>query len=505
MDDYIHDDSINQIDRIEFDVLPNSKIKSMSALGEGPGIEIPDLYDSNEPKKGGLIDSRLGTGSNDLLCATCSLNTTYCIGHFGHIDLAEVVFHIGYLPFVTKILSCICPRCSKLLIYKNEDEMIDLVKMRSGKERMSYIRQISKNITYCQNPNMGCGAQIPKIKTEIKKSSSAINIIAEIEHDGKDEGEGKKKARYILTPEIVYDILKNISDEDCRILGMNPERSRPEDMVHKVFPVPPVQMRPSARGDFMGGTSMEDDLTHKLADIVKANLRIIKNKENQNENNSKYNPDHAHLLQYHCATYIENDSISLLKAEQKGKPFKSLASRLKGKSGRVRGNLMGKRGDHSGRTVITSDPTIGNNYLGVPVKIAMNLTFPEVVTPNNIEKINQLVRNGRDVYPGANFVFPVSKLTPGKRLSPIDLRYRKEGTELHYGDVVERHLVDEDIVLLNRQPTLHKQSMMGHRIKVINNPHLLTLRLSVSSCTPYNADFDGDFILFPTASCLLCY
>jgi len=496
-DDYVHDDSISQIERIDFDILGNTEIKNMSALGEGPGIEIPDLYDSSEPKKGGLIDPRLGTGSHETLCANCGLNTTYCPGHFGHIDLAAPVFHIGFLPYIVNILKCICPRCSKLLIYKNEDDYIDLIKMRTGKERMTYIRNASKNVAYCQNVNFGCGVPIPKIRSDIKKSSSAINIIAEIEHESKEEGEGKKKTKYILTPDVVYEILKNISDDDCKILGMDPTRSRPEDMVHKTFPVPPVPMRPSARGDFAGGTSMEDDLTHKLADIVKANLRIIKNKENENNknnNNSKFNPDHAHLLQYHVATYIENDSVSLLKSEQKGKPFKSLASRLKGKSGRVRGNLMGKRGDHTSRTVITSDPTIGNNMLGVPIKIAMNLTFPEVVTPNNIDRLNKLVRNGRDQYPGANCVFPVSKMGigSGKRVFHIDLRYRKEATELHYGDVVERHLVDGDIVLFNRQPTLHKQSMMGHTIKVIDDPELMTFRLSVSATKPYNADFDGD-------------
>ena len=170
-------------------------------------------------------------------------------------------------------------------------------------------------------------------------------------------------------------------------------------------------------------------------------------------------------------------------------------------------NRLKKRGDFTARTVITSDPTIGNNQLGVPIKIAMNLTFPEVVSPYNIDHLNRLVKNGRDIYPGANFVFPVSRTSPGKRLFPIDLRYRKEGTELRYGDVVERHLVDGDIVLLNRQPTLHKQSMMGHRIKVIDNHELMTYRLSVAITTPYNADFDGDnkFILSPTVSCLISY
>ena len=136
-----------------------------------------------------------------------------------------------------------------------------------------------------------------------------------------------------------------------------------------------------------------------------------------------------------------------------------------------------KRVDHSGRSVITSDPTIEMNQLGIPVKIAMNLTFPEVVTPNNIKFLSKLVKNGRDQYPGANFVFPASVLEKGQRILPIDLRFRKEKIELRYGDIVERHLLDGDIVLLNRQPTLHKQSMMGHHVKVINDPLLNTFRL----------------------------
>ncbi|NBX75000.1 MAG: hypothetical protein EBQ92_00390, partial [Proteobacteria bacterium] len=334
-ENYIHDGSLSQIKSIDFDTMSNPEIKRRSVLGPGPGTEFPDLWGGvGEPKRGGLIDPRMGTGSRDVNCATCGLNNSACDGHFGHIDLAETVFHIGYLPFVHKILTCICPRCSKLLVHKNESEISDLLKTRVGKERMAHIRSTSKNITHCQGVKYGCGAAIPKIKIERKKSSDAINIIAETELDNKDENEKVKKLRHILTPEIVYDILKNISDEDCRILGMDPSRTRPEDFLHKVFPVPPVQMRPSAKGDFMGGTSMEDDLTHKLADIVKANTRIIKNKENQTENNSKYNADHAHLLQYHVYTYIDNDSAAVLKSEQKGKPFKSLGSRLKGKTGR---------------------------------------------------------------------------------------------------------------------------------------------------------------------------
>lgn len=144
-----------------------------------------------------------------------------------------------------------------------------------------------------------------------------------------------------------------------------------------------------------------------------------------------------------------------------------------------------KRTDYSARTVITSDPTININQLRVPIKIAMTLTIPEVVTPQNIERLSELVKNGRDKYPGANFVFPTSNIEAGKRVLPIDLRYRKEKVDLRYGDVVERHIINDDPVLLNRQPTLHKLSMMCHKIVVVENEALQTFGLSVAVCTPY--------------------
>ena len=147
---------------------------------------------------------------------------------------------------------------------------------------------------------------------------------------------------------------------------------------------------------------------------------------------------------------------------------------------------MGKRVNYSSRTVITSDPTIDINQLRVPKQIAMNLTFPEVVTPHNIERLQKLVNNGRNIYPGANFVFQNSNAESRKMVLPIDLRFNK--VVINFGDVVERHLVDDDFVLLNRQPTLHKLSMMAHKIKVINNDGLSTFGLSPAVTTPYNAD-----------------
>lgn len=335
---YSYEDRVKQIDRVEFGILGNSEVKRITALGKDtPGIEVPDLYDNLEPKVGGLIDPKMGVTDDNIDCLTCGLNNTYCVGHFGHIDLAEPVFHMGYLPFVKKILGCICLTCSKLLIYRNERDIEDMLKTKSGKSRLNEVRNIVKNLTYCQKENYGCGAPVAKIKEEKNKSTGAISLYAETNLENLMTEEGapqfeKKKNRLLLTPSMVYDILKNISDTDCRILGMDPTSSRPEMMVYKVFPVPPVAIRPSGRADYMASITMEDDLTLKLADIIKANSRIRKEKENEAKWDvvSKYTNDHIHLLQYHVATYFDNETLSIPKSEQKGKQIKSIGSRLKG-------------------------------------------------------------------------------------------------------------------------------------------------------------------------------
>ena len=493
---YTYDTKVKPIDRIEFAVLSNKEVGRISAIDDPIGINIPDLYDNMEPKRGGLVDPHMGPGRSPADCATCGLDSNFCVGHFGHIELSEPVFNFGYIQYVKKILSCICLKCQKLLIYKNENEIIEMLKYKSKKARFAEIRSLVKNVSYCQKKNYGCGTPVSKIKLEIKKKTASINIITEtVLKDvqlSSDKYSGKGKIRQILTPNDCYNILKNISDRDCEIMGMDPKKTRPEMMILKIMPVPPVQVRPSAKVDFLASSTKEDDLTHKLADIIKSNVRNRKYKESTDGLGGKYTHDHTHLIQYHVATYFDNESVSLPRSEKINKATRSLNARLKGKEGRIRGNLMGKRVDFSARTVITPDPGLDINQLGVPISIAKVLTFPEVVTPENIDKLQKLVKNGRDVYPGANYVFPVSDLASGRTMFPYDLRYRTEKVTLRYGDIVERHLVDDDYVLLNRQPTLHKLSMMGHRIKVINDNKLSTIRLPPYVTAPYNADFDGD-------------
>jgi DNA-directed RNA polymerase II subunit RPB1 len=227
----------------------------------------------------------------------------------------------------------------------------------------------------------------------------------------------------------------------------------------------------------------EDDLTHKLSDIIKANIQLKRHEADGAP--AHIIAEFEQLLQYHVATMMNNEISGIPQAMQKsGRPIKSIRARLKGKEGRLRGNLMGKRVDFSARTVITGDPNLSIDQVGVPRSIARNLTFPETVTPYNIEKLQQMIRNGPNEHPGAKYVIRDN----GER---IDLRYSKRGGDIHlqYGYKVERHLLDDDLVIFNRQPSLHKMSMMGHRVKIM--PYS-TFRLNLSVTSPYNADFDGD-------------
>jgi DNA-directed RNA polymerase II subunit RPB1 len=260
------------------------------------------------------------------------------------MDLAEPVFHMGFYDYVISLLRCVCIKCSKLLVYKNEEEIIEILKTKTGKNRLNEIKNIVKNVTYCQKSHYGCGAPIPKIKAEKKKTTVEINIVAEYTViNPTEDNPDKKPIKEVLNPSLVFNILKNISDKDCMIMGIDPKKNRPEDLIHTVFPVPPVQVRPSVRGDFSASTTREDHLTIKLSDILKANIRIIKHKENMNENTIKYFPDHISYLQYHVATYYDNESLKLPESQQKGIITKSLVSRLKGKEGRIRHNLMGNQ------------------------------------------------------------------------------------------------------------------------------------------------------------------
>ncbi|KTF81677.1 hypothetical protein cypCar_00017832 [Cyprinus carpio] len=469
-------------------------MKRMSVT-EG-GIKYPETTEGGRPKLGGLMDPRQGVIERSGRCQTCAGNMTECPGHFGHIELAKPVFHVGFITKIMKVLRCVCFFCSKLLVDANNPKIKDILTKSKGqpRKRLTHVYDLCKGKNICEGGEEmdnkfgveqqeteedltkekghgGCGRYQPRIRR------SGLELYAEWKHVNEDSQEKK----ILLSPERVHEIFKRISDEEDMILGMDPKYSRPEWMIVTVLPVPPLAVRPAVV--MQGSARNQDDLTHKLADIVKINNQLKRNE--QSGAAAHVIAEDVKLLQFHVATMVDNELPGLPRAMQKsGRPLKSIKQRLKGKEGRVRGNLMGKRVDFSARTVITPDPNLQIDQVGVPRSIAANMTFPEIVTPFNIDRLQELVRRGNSQYPGAKYIIRDN----GDR---IDLRFHPKPSDLHLqiGYKVERHMCDGDIIVFNRQPTLHKMSMMGHRVRILP---WSTFRLNLSVTTPYNADFDGD-------------
>jgi DNA-directed RNA polymerase II subunit RPB1 len=280
-----------------------------------------------------------------------------------------------------------------------------------------------------------------------------------------------------IQSEMVLRCFQRMTDNTVKILGFDPKFSHPAWMVCTVLAVPPLTVRPSVVMD--DNQKMEDDLTHKLIDVLRHN-QSLRDRMDKGET-SEVIDRHTALLQYDVATYVDNDIKGMAPAAQRsGRPLRTLKARFGAKTGRVRGNLMGKRVDFSARSVITPDANIELDELGVPLEIATNLTFPEIVSVYNRDRLMGYIRNGPDKHPGAKTVF----LKQDNRV--VNLRFVSPDTiDLREGDIVHRHLIDGDAVLFNRQPSLHKASMMSHRVRVL--PYS-TFRLNVSATRPYNAD-----------------
>src|SRR5438876_1196066 len=270
---------------------------------------------------------------------------------------------------------------------------------------------------------------------------------------------------------------------------MNPEVARPEWMVLTALLVPPVTVRPSITLE--SGDRSEDDLTHKLVDVLRINQRLRENRDAGAP--QLIVEDLWELLQYHVTTYFDNQTSGIPPARHRsGRPLKTLVQRLKGKEGRFRSNLSGKRVNFSARTVISPDPILSINEVGVPVESARELTVPVHVQAYNSEIVKQWVKRGPaplgplgEYAPGVNYVIRPD----GRRIRVTDKNAEVVAEAVEIGYTVERQLVDGDIVLFNRQPSLHRMSMMAHEVRVM--PHT-TFRFNLAVCPPYNADFDGD-------------
>ncbi|WJI09312.1 DNA-directed RNA polymerase subunit A' [Methanobacterium sp. CWC-01] len=560
---------IKKIAQINFGLLSPENIRKMSVTK----IVTPDTYDEDGyPIEAGLMDPRLGVIDPGLRCRSCGSKGGDCQGHFGHINLARPVIHVGFADTIHKILRSTCSSCGKVLLtdsekefymgkldarIQNEESITDIIKeiytlaRRDDCPHCHQQAEIRKNAEFMIQSSeeileeMGEGMDADSKKNiedliqklvELEEKRVSAGKIDDVEPNGeitsiKDVTEELIKAvkdikgkneevtkelqefvepiyqeakraqqrtiqedikidkpvslvegNYKLTPSEVREWLEKIPEEEYYLVGINPQIAKPEWMVLTVLPVPPVTVRPSITLET--GERSEDDLTHKLVDILRINQRL---KENMEAGAPQLIvEDLWELLQYHVTTYFDNEASGVPPARHRsGRPLKTLAQRLKGKEGRFRSNLSGKRVNFSARTVISPDPNISINEVGVPEMIATEVTVPVYVTDWNIEQMKKHIENGSKNHPGANYVIRPDE----RKIRVYDETKESILEKLEPGYVVERHLMDGDVVLFNRQPSLHRMSMMAHEVKVL--PHK-TFRLNLCVCPPYNADFDGD-------------
>jgi DNA-directed RNA polymerase subunit A' len=458
-----------RIGSIKFACLSPDEVRKMSATK----IITADTYDDDGfPIDMGLMDPHLGVIEHGLRCKTCGHKVDECPGHFGHIDLAMPVIHVGFVKEIKKLLQSTCRSCGRLLLTEEQ--------AKEYREQMESVEELG-----------GDSLDVRLVSKETAKDASSRPICphcgAEQLKITLDKPTTFREDGHKLTPKEVRERLERIPDPDLVPLGIDPASCRPEWMVLTALPVPPVTVRPSITLE--SGDRSEDDLTHKLVDVLRINQRLRENRDAGAP--QLIVEDLWELLQYHITTYYDNQTSGIPPARHRsGRPLKTLVQRLKGKEGRFRSNLSGKRVNFSARTVISPDPGLSINEVGVPVEAARELTVPVFATKSNLAILKEIVKRGPvpagDKYlPGVNYVIRPD----GRRIRVTDKNAEAVSETVEIGFVIERHLQDNDIVLFNRQPSLHRMSMMAHMVRVMP---WKTFRLNLCVCPPYNADFDGD-------------
>ncbi|MEM4605767.1 MAG: DNA-directed RNA polymerase subunit A' [Candidatus Pacearchaeota archaeon] len=435
-----------QIKSLSFHLISPEEIKKIAVVK----IVTPELYDvDGYPVDGGLMDLKMGVIDPGLKCRTDGKGLHDCPGYFGYIELARPVIHIKYINIIDNLLKSCCSACGKVLL--NEEEA---KKIKNFKERLKK----AKNTKKCPH----CGFEK---EDEIKFEKPSFFF------------QGKKR----INNNEIMERLSKIDNASLKILGFNPEVFRPEWAILNYLLVPPVTVRPSITLET--GERSEDDITHKLSDIIRTNQRLW---ENLNAGATEVIiEDLWDLLQYHVTTFFDNSIERIPPARHRsGQPLKTITERIKGKEGRIRKNLAGKRVNFSARTAISPDPNIKINEIGVPPDVAKIITVNEKVNRYNIERIKDLILS-KERYPKIiNIIRP-----DGKKKKVIDELREDLAKEIEIGYSIDRTLMDGDIVLFNRHPSLHRVSIMAHYVKILPGR---TFRLHPAVCPPYNADFDGD-------------
>ena len=279
--------------------------------------------------KNDLFDPRLGSVGEGLVCGTCKLNGAQCPGHTSYIQLHECVFNIAYIGVIEHVLKCICHKCSKLLLPKENKTFINGILSTEGKHRLRKIKELTKNVQICQISDYSCGAQVGQVVFDSKDQTQQYQFVVSYQNDQiSKHDENTTQTKKILDANQVYAIFSRISDEDCTLLGFEPTLSRPENMVIKNMLVPTPQIRPQRRADFAGG-SKDDPLTQILVEIIKSDDRIRRQyfkmhksqsqlqqdalTKDQIEDYIQSSVDDKQLLQHNAIVYFDSKSKLLQK------------------------------------------------------------------------------------------------------------------------------------------------------------------------------------------------
>ena len=437
---------------VEFGLMSPEEIKRTAVVH----VNNVNIYHRGMPHVGGINDHRMGTVDRRLHCGTCGRDVRTCPGHVGCIQLAIPCYHIGFIDTTLKILRSVCFMCSRL---KLTDEEVKTTKQEecTGKQLLNHVYGIAKTRRKCPH----CKGPQPSY---VRIPGGTIRVEWSVAPDDWENEEERQACEgKPFTSIDAASILRHMRDEDCVTLGLNPTVAHPRNMVNDTLLVPPPIARPAIMASEGSRIRGQDDITHKLQDINKRSIELAAFMSNHRVD--KY--DHATPDFLDKISKLQSDVFALINnsvrgqkqsTQRSGAPTKSLTDRLKGKEGRIRGNLMGKRVNFSARSVITPDAVMDVDQVGVPYAVAMSLTVQERVTPLNIREMRTRVMNGTTDIVGADSV-----ITSDGTVIKLEFCEDRTKIRLQYGWIIERFLKDNDVVIFNRQPSLHKMGMMGQQ------------------------------------------
>uniref|UniRef100_A0A665T8W7 DNA-directed RNA polymerase subunit n=1 Tax=Echeneis naucrates TaxID=173247 RepID=A0A665T8W7_ECHNA len=437
-----------------------------------------------------LYDLALGPPDNKEVCSTCCQDFNNCPGHFGHVELPLPVynplfFDKLYLLIRGSCLAChmlTCPRAAIHLLL-NQLHLLDHGAMQEVYHIEQVLSQVGLQLLWTPNLSVPYGRK-PNLSNLI---FIYPGFFLKCLFSGLDEVTASKEGERGFYPDLFF---------------------------LELLVVPPSRYRPINRlGDqmFTNGQTVNMQAVMKDCGIIRKLLALIAGEKHPQEEEAPGQTDQSFLsgipghtltdklynvwirLQSHVNIVFDSDMDKLMTEKYPG-----IRQILEKKEGLFRKHMMGKRVDYAARSVICPDMYIGTNEIGIPMVFATKLTYPQPVTPWNVKELRQAVLNGPNVHPGASTVInedgrktilSASNFTQREAVAK-QLLTPCPGPHKMPMKIVNRHIKNGDVLLLNRQPTLHRPSIQAHSARIL--PGEKVLRLHYANCKAYNADFDGD-------------